>query len=401
MKRGMKEKEHDIALYHQRKRRKHKIKLALISFFTLLIGLSFVYAYFKFSQDEYNRYTEKAKVDYIVNLKENEFYPEDHIDERTSVVASLIKDIEADFKYSLNLDASQEYSYSYKIIAKTNVKETSRANSIYETSEELLSKELQQSNSKKLEISEKIKIDYNQFNEKINKFISVYNLTNTTNTLQLDMYVYVTNQYDGQQVNKQSKVMTLNIPLTTKTVDITLTSNVIEDQGLILSKKSEYDNINWILAVGGIFVLVSLIVFIVLIKYILDNRRAETMYKQELKKILFNYKNYIQTVNNEIDEKPYKKIQINTFNEMLGMRETIQAPILMYTEEGELRTKFTIINEGLLYIYVLGAQEIREELRAKSAKKKKEQENNTKEELENENQPEKKIKDETKKKDKK
>ena len=53
------------------------------------------------------------------------------------------------------------------------------------------------------------------------------------------------------------------------------------------------------------------------------------------------------------------------------MRDTIQAPILMYTEEGGERTKFMIIKDGMLYVYVLGAKEIRNELRAKSAEEKK------------------------------
>ena len=94
------------------------------------------------------------------------------------------------------------------------------------------------------------------------------------------------------------------------------------------------------------------------------------MYEQELKQILFNYKAYIQKSNTLIDEKGYKIIQINTFDEILGLRDTMQAPILMYTEENELRTKFTIISDKILYVYVLGAQEIRNELRAKSAEKK-------------------------------
>ena len=49
----------------------------------------------------------------------------------------------------------------------------------------------------------------------------------------------------------------------------------------------------------------------------------------------------------------------------------MQSPILMYTEENERRTKFMIMNEGILYIYVLGAKEIREVLRKKSAEMKK------------------------------
>ena len=76
-----------------------------------------------------------------------------------------------DFKYNLDLEQEQEYIYSYKILAKTNVKETKRANSIYETTEEIISKEKQELNSKNLEISERVNINYNEYNAKINKYI--------------------------------------------------------------------------------------------------------------------------------------------------------------------------------------------------------------------------------------
>lgn len=360
----------EIILQHQRKRRRHKIKLALTSIIIILIAVALIATYFMLIKNEYNGYTEKAKVNYRVNLKENEFYESDYLDDKTSVVASLIKNLEVDFKYNLNLEQNQDYTYSYKIVAKTYVKEGSRADSIYETTQEILNKEKQTSSSKSLEIAEKITIDYNEYNDKINKFISIYNLDNTTNTLELSMYVYAINKYDGKQINNESKVMTLNIPLTTKTVDISINSNVIEDQGQILSKRSEYENITYMLVIGCVLLVIGVAVFIALIKYILDNRRAETMYRQELKKILFNYKSYIQKTNNEIDYNSYKIIQINTFDEILGMRDTMQAPILMYTEENEERTKFMIINGDILYLYVLGAKEIREVLRAKSAMRK-------------------------------
>ena len=221
-----------------------------------------------------------------------------------------------------------------------------------------------------MEIAEKVTIDYNEYNEKINKFINVYKLDNTTSTLNLEMYVYVINKYDGEQINRDSKVMTLNIPLTTKTVDISIDSNVIKDEGNILSKKSEYDNLTYMLGIGFVLLVIGVAIFIKFIKYVLETRSAEKMYEQELKRILFNYKSYIQKINNEIDYNNYKIIQINTFNEILEMRDTMQSPILMYTEENEDRTKFMIMKDGILYLNVLGAKEIRNVLRAKSAEKK-------------------------------
>ncbi len=372
----MEENEKEKILMHQRKRRKHKIKLAVQSVILLIISAVLIIMYFKLSKNEYNKYTENAKVDYKVNLKENEFYEEDYLDENSNIIASLIKNIEVNFKYNLNLEANQEYTYNYKILAKTNVRKSSNTNSIYETTDELVIKDNQTSNSKKLEISENLTIDYEKYNEKINKFINLYNLDNTTSTLELEMYVNVINKYDGNQINEESKVMTLSIPLTTKTVDISIGSNVVADEGKALLKKSEYENITYVLWIGVILGVLGVIIFIRFIKYILDTRSAETMYDQQLKIILFNYKSYIQKANNAINKEEYKVIQINTFNEILGLRDTMQAPILMYTDENEDRTEFMIMNEGILYVYVLGAKEIRNELRAKSAERKMKKEKN-------------------------
>ena len=363
-----------IALEHQKKRRKNKIKLAVASVVLLLMSAILISIYSVLSKNEYNKYVENAKVDYKVNLIENEFYTESTLDEKSAVIASLIKDIEVNFNYNFDLEKDQDYTYNYKIIAKTNVSESNKSTSIYETTEELVNKENQQASDKNIAISEKVGIDYNEYNEKINKFVNVYSLSDVTSTLELDMYVNIINNCDGTQMNNESKVMTLSIPLTTKTVEVSIGANVVKDQGKVLYQKSEYQNIEYIFVIGVVFAIAGLVMLIKFIKYLLDTRSAETMYAQELKQIIFNYKTYIQTSNNAISRRGYKVIQINTFNEILGLRDTIQTPILMYTEEDELRTRFVIINSGILYEYVLGAKEIREELRAKSAEAKKKKE---------------------------
>ena len=370
----MEEKSKNNALIHQKKRRKHKIKLAVTSIILLVVAAVIISTYLILTQNEYNKYTENSAVSYKVNLKENEFYQDNYLDEKSTVIASLIKDIDVDFKYNLNFEKEQDYTYSYKIIAKTNVKESKRASSIYETTEELINKEIQESNEKNLEISEKVTINYDEYNEKINKFINLYHLDDTTSTLDLDMYLYATNKYDGTQINKESRIMTISIPLTQRTIDISIGADNVQSEGKMLSKRSEYQNIEYVLVIGIALACVGLIELIRLIKYIIETRSAEKMYEQEMKKIMFNYKSYIQKANNEINEADYKVIQINTFDEILSLRDTMQAPILMYTKENEQRTKFMIINEGVLYIYILGSKEIRNELRAKNAERKRKKE---------------------------
>ena len=365
----MRRKEQDIAVMHQKKRRKHKIKLGIAGTILIVLAAVLILTYFKLSKNEYNTYTEKAKVNYKVSLKENEFYQDKYLDEKSTIIASLINNIDVDFNYKMNLANEQDYTYEYKIVAKTNVRESSKSTSIYETTDELVSSIQQESNLKELNIADSVTIDYSEYNEKINKFINLYHLDNTTSTLQLEMYVYVINKYDGKQVNQDSKVMTLDIPLTARTVDISIGSNVVQGEGKILSKKSEYENIQYVLWIGIALAVVGVIVFVMLIKYIIEKRSAETMYAQELKQILFNYKSYIQKSNTPIDTKGYKVISINTFEEILGLRDTMQSPILMYAEEKEERTKFMILTDKIMYLYILGAKEIREELRAKNTEK--------------------------------
>lgn len=360
-------------LKHQRRRRNNKIKLGLSSMLLIIIAIILIITYFNASKNEYNNYSEKAKVNYNVELKQNDFYPEDYDFENNTLIATLINNFDIYFNYNLTLDKEQEYTYSYKILAKTMVQNDADNTSIYETTEELVNKEEHTSNSKNLNIIENLKINYDTYNDKINKFVNLYGLTDSNSMLELEMKVKVINKYDGTQINKEENVMTLTIPLTTKTVDISVGQNVVQDEGKILSKKSEYseENLKYLLIIGIVVGIAGILVLIKFIKYLFETRSAETMYDQQLKMILFNYKNYIQQTNNKINEKDYKVIQINTFNEMIGLRDTIQSPILMYTVENERKTYFMIIKDGLLYTYLLGSNEIREELRKNAAQKRK------------------------------
>lgn len=374
--------EEELIKKHQLKRKRKKIKLAVIGSLITLIATVLIVTYVSLSKDEYINYKENANVNYKVNLKENEFYENDYIEEGTNIVASLIKNIETEFKYELELDEEIEYIYDYKIVAELEVKEKNKQDKIYNSEEELINREAQEAKNKKLEINEKITTDYNEYNQKINKFINLYKLDNTVNTLTLNMYLNVTSKAYGEQINKNTKVMKIEIPLTTKTVDISIATNVVKDNGEILARKSEYANIKALLIIGMMLLIIGVAVLIKFVRYVLETRSAETMYAQELKAILMNYKSYIQKINTEMKTENYEVIEINSFTEILEMRDTVQAPILMY-QENELRTKFILINDNRMFVYILGAKEIREKLREKARNKQRNNPNDNQEEKQN------------------
>ena len=359
----------DIILKHKLKRKKHKIKLATTSIVLIIIALILLFIN-TFLNNKYSiSYKENVTVDYGVNLIDNEFYKDNYIEKGKDVISSLIENVDVEFKYLLELEEELEYTYKYEILAKIEVKEKNRTNLIYESEQQLLNTQEQNGKSNKLEICEKINVNFNQYNDQVTKLLESYQLQNTTSDLFLNVNLNIINKSTGEQINTVDKIATLQIPLATRTVEFSIDENVKNAENQI-AKENRFLKSEYIFAIAIAVLFVGLLMFVLLIKYILDTRSAEKMYETELKKILFDYKSYLQKINDKIDYNGYKVITINTFVELLGMKEEIQSPILMYTEKDARKTTFVMLNENLLFEYTLSAELIREKLIKKSKEKK-------------------------------
>lgn len=372
----MEESKVDIGKYHKMKRRKYKRKLAIITAFFLVIGLTLIGSYYVLSKQDIITYKETSDISYGVNLKESDFYEETHLEEDMDVIASLIKNIDVVFKYNLDLSEELKYQYDYKILAEVDVKEKSKNNSIYNKEYELINKDVQEVENNKLSILETLNIDYNKYNEEVEKLLKIYDLQNTISELNIKLCLDVVNQKSGENINKQNDVAIITLPLNTNTVEITVNENIKNEQGEILKVEIKEETLQCIFGLGFIFIILGLLTLVKLEKYTSAVRSAEKMYDDELKKILFDYKSYIQTINNLLDYNDYKVVGINTFKELMGMREELQSPIMMYTEPNVRRTTFLMVNQNLLFEYVLDAKLIREKLIEMSKKNEEKKEEN-------------------------
>ena len=61
--------------------------------------------------------------------------------------------------------------------------------------------------------------------------------------------------------------------------------------------------------------------------FISKTRSAKAVYDRELKSILSNYHSFIQKVDSFFDLSDYKLVSIDTFTDMLEIRDTINQPI--------------------------------------------------------------------------
>ena len=339
----------------QRRRKKSVQEYFVKAIILIILIIVLLGVYIKENNTSKICYKENSNVDYKVFLKENEFYEDKYSKKDNQYIASLIDYIVADFSYDLEIyETDIKYDYKYRLEAEVNVEEKTTNKSIYNFKEELV-KEKSFNNNKtdEVKIKENIKIDYNKYNDLIKKFITVYDLDEAIATLTINMYINI-DGIDGnfQRDENDEYLISLDIPLSTKTVGIDLNTNLIGCEDELIT--CEGKKLSWIKVVVLILVLLEVNYMVKLFKYISKSRTPEDIYKLELNKILSNYGSYIQKINNSFDLEKYELIMVDKFNDVLEIRDTIQEPILMFEMPGKLKTYFMIPSKNkILYIYEL------------------------------------------------
>ena len=331
------------------------IQGVVIAVISLMIIISSIVA-IQLDKTYYVEYNESGGIDYKVYLKPNEFYESQYQDKDQSYVASLIDNIIVDFNYAVNMfEDDVNYHYSYDIDAELEIIDGSSKvaifNPVYDIKD---ATNKQQSSSDKLEINEIIVLDYNKYNDLANKFIDTYNLDNTTSTLVVKMAVDILsdcNAFTGENTGYYESE--LRIPLTSKTVNIQMSSTV-PDEGSKMIACTRGVGSEAFKVTAVVLAFVDLAFILLLVAFIYLTRTQDTTYHARVKKIMSRYKSYIQRINNLFDMSLYQIVAVNSFEEMLEIHDTIQAPILVYENGDKTCSKFIIPTDNkLLYLYEL------------------------------------------------
>ena len=308
----------------------------------------------------YIEYTEGGSIDYDVYLKDNEFYDTDYLEKNQSYVASLIDKIIANFNYEIEMDADDiNYRYSYSIKSRLEIVDDSSGNKIFNSQKELVNVQNQSQNtSNRLTINEIVVLNYDEYNDVANRFLETYDLaSDTTNTLVVTLNVDVLsdcNAFSGSSVDTYSSE--LRIPLTTKTVNVKMTSTVPDaDSKMLACARGAGSEVFKTTAI--VLCVVDALLILLLIAFIYLTRTPDITYTARVKKIVSQYKSYIQKIKNLFETHGYQIILVDSFDEMLEIRDTIQAPILMYENEDKTCTKFLIPTDSkLLYLYEIAVE---------------------------------------------
>ena len=378
----MKKSQVNAILVNQTKRRNMILSFVCIILVLSLLCFSFLVIYVNKSKNYSVSYTESSNVDYKVYLKDNDFFDEKYLGLENKYIASLINYIDANFKYEISMkEKNVDYKYSYRIEAKVEVSESKSTKPLYSKTTELLKVEEKQASSKQnVSINENLNINYNNYNDLIKQFISIYGLNDISSNLTVSMYIDVVGSCESFESDSNNEsVISLVIPLSTKTVGIDIKNNLIEasDNVIVCNDSSP---LTIIYAIVSVLILVVDGYFIYkMVKYIIHTRTAETIYDIELKKILNYYHSYIQRIRNNIDLKNGNMLQIDnnviykgcqyfkleSFNDMLEIRDSLNAPILMSTNDTNTATYFIIldVNNKAVYTYGLRVTDIKKQMK--------------------------------------
>ena len=338
--------------YKQNRKKWMIIQIVAIALIALILMGSLI-TYSQLNKTYYIAYTENGDVDYDVKLKPNEFYEENTLNKGQLYVASLIESITADFFYEMDMGTNNvNYEYTYDLEAQLIIADKA-GTPIFNPTYELKAPTTKQQNSNNtLKIDEQIELDYEQYNDLAQEFISSFELKNVVSTLAVRMNVTVIGASDEfQEDSRNTYTATLNIPLTEQTVDVQMVASAPNGESKVLACGSSINkNIFAIIAiVAGI---IAVILGGVLIAFTYLTRNEDINYTNKIRKILSNYGSFIQQLEEEFDTEGYQILRIKTFEQMLSIRDTLQSPILMYENEDRTMSRFVILtNTKALHLF--------------------------------------------------
>ena len=334
--------------------KRNKTITKYLSFIIIIstVLISFITLYIESNKIRYIKYSEQGNVDYKVYLKKNNFFEEKYLEENKEYISSLIDNVKANFKYNLSIEKENIINkYTYKIVSNVKVTDKTTKKNLYDKTEILVPEKEFYIKEKEINIKEPVEIDYNKYNDLINNFINIYEVGNIESNLTVNMIINIENSTENFKEQNNESIITLRIPLTTNTMDIDMKNDLVDtNNNVIKYKKNSKYNLLYIL-VSTISLLVDLILIIKLILYIKTTRSIITKYEKEKKKIVRNYGQYIQKIDNRIDYEKYEQINVSTFTDLLEIRDAMQSPILMIEEKKY--TKFIIPTDNRLYIYTI------------------------------------------------
>ena len=325
----------------------------------LLVTAIMAVVFFELNESTYVGYTESGDVDYTVYLKENEFFEEGYLGEENMYVSSLIDRVQMEFLYKISMDQPATYHYTYGVDALIVIRDNATKKLIYSDrlsadTPALVAEQTveHQQSEQELEVYVPVEVRYDVYDQRAKGIVKELKLTNVTCTLEVEMTIDVVGSADHLAEDKENHYsFMLSMPLLSEKVAFEQKSDVPSGEDkLITVKDGTVRNVFMTLTI--VFLSLSVLYAIALVVFVFLTRNTDINYEIQVKRIVANYKSYIQRIINPIDMTGYRIMYVESFRDLLEIRDTIRSPILMNENEDKTCTSFMIPTDtDVIYVY--------------------------------------------------
>lgn len=357
-------KEDMIPVKQKKSKRKRGIYLGYYSrlIFNVILFLSLVVTSYIFInksiviQEAKNvSYEEHGNTDYKVFLKDNIYYEDKYLDKNMSYIANLIDYISVDYNYKFKADTLFDGEYSYKIRADLEILNAENKTLFFTKKYDLIKeKTFTIENQNEYNIVENIKIDYDHYNSLANGFKSSYGVDTESNLIiYLDIYRNIDqNSINNPNINGKGTIK-LTIPLSEKAINIKMDSMEINNKNVITSLDDYYlEDIKYLI-IGIISLIISLYLFIKIVKRLSRLSISPTDYDKTLKKILNQYDRLIVTTSSMPNLEKNNIIKLKEFVELLDAKDNLHKPIFFIEVTPHQKAYFFIQDDDKIILFTL------------------------------------------------
>lgn len=326
--------------------------MAIISVLVIALGSFLIFD--RMNRTYYIEYTEGASADYSVRYNDNNHFDSEWIGAGQSYVSSLTDVIEAKFRYHLDMNqVNVGFDYSYGVTAQLIVADKNTGKHIYDPTDVLVPEfSASVSRDDSLTLTESAEVDFAKYNNRAREFINTYALKNVSAHILVTMNVKVISQCDQFESNNENNYsISLLVPLCEQTFSINSTASAPSGETKVLACRGGV-GMTFFKVLAVICTIIAVILGGLMIAFVYLTRNEDVNYSNKVKKILNAYRSFIQQIDGEFNTEGYQIVQIKSFTEMLGIRDTIQSPVLMWENRDETMTQFLIpTSTKLLYTF--------------------------------------------------
>lgn len=306
-------------------------------------------------------YEENGNIDYKVYLKPNQFYEEPYLSNDLTYLAALINNIDTNFNYSFSIGEAMDLEVTYDVIAKLKISNT-EGQQLFEKEYTLIKEKSQKSEkSGMISINDHLDLNYDVYNNLANEFRTTFGVETTSD---LDVIVRVRkaakNANGTVDINSENE-MTMNVPLTKRTLNIAINSTGINSKNSVVEEEEVTTRNIVFLVIAGVLFIGSVACILKTLELLFLMSTKESKYDKAVKKILNDYDRLIVETETQPNFKGANMIKIVKFQELLDVRDNLKRPIMYYVVTPHIKSYFYILHNNNCYLMTVKAIDIENE----------------------------------------